>query len=265
MRLLAGLHYLVLEERASWDDVGAALEGEGAFLRRFATERVVQTNEVQRAWCLLPALLSVSDGRPLDVLELGPSAGLNLVWDRYAYRYSSGSWGNGALVLQGEDRVPPPAELFSQHVEVVRRRGIDLSPVDVTTDDGARLLESFVWADQESRIARLRTAIEVLRSDPPELTAGDYGSALPGLLADRVEDAQLVVFETVSTHYLSRGEHEQLAKAMSDAGTVEPFTYITTYSAETDDGFELSVVDWPSAEKRVLLRMDFHGAWLEWL
>ena len=102
----------------------------------------MQTNEVQRAWALLPGFLTVADGRPLDLLELGPSAGLNLVWDRYGNRYSTGSWGDGGLELAGNDRLPPPAELLEREVEVVRRRGVDLSPVDVTTEHGARLLQA---------------------------------------------------------------------------------------------------------------------------
>ena len=73
----------------------------------------MQTNEVQRAWALLPGFLSVADGRPFDLLELGPSAGLNLVWDRYRYRYATGTWGDGALELAGDDRTPPPAELLA--------------------------------------------------------------------------------------------------------------------------------------------------------
>ncbi len=55
----------------------------------------MQTNEVQRSWALLPAFLTVADGRPLDLLELGPSAGLNLLWDRYATATRTGTWGQG--------------------------------------------------------------------------------------------------------------------------------------------------------------------------
>ncbi len=58
-----------------------------------AREQEVQTNEVQRSWALLPAFLSLADGRPFDLLELGPSAGLNLLWDRYAYRVLVGDVG----------------------------------------------------------------------------------------------------------------------------------------------------------------------------
>ncbi|HST01088.1 MAG TPA: DUF2332 family protein, partial [Usitatibacter sp.] len=116
LRLLGGLHYLVLAGLASWDDIDAALDEHGAFLSRHAAEQQVQTNEVQRSWALLPAFLAVSDGRPLDLLELGPSAGLNLVWDRYEYRYRTGSWGSSDLVLAADDRVSPPAELLARDV-----------------------------------------------------------------------------------------------------------------------------------------------------
>src|SRR4029079_10002695 len=161
LRLLAGLHYLVLGGEASWDELVTALERHAQFLRRWCSEQEVQTNEVQRSWALLPAFLSLADGRPFDLLELGPSAGLNLLWDRYAYRYSSGTWGSGELELRVDDRVAPPDALLSRRVEVVRRRGVDLSPIDVTTADGARLLQAFVWPDQTDRLERLQRAIGV--------------------------------------------------------------------------------------------------------
>ena len=81
---------------------------------RLTAEQEVQTNEVQRAWALLPGFLSLADGRPFDLLELGPSAGLNLVWDRYRYRYATGDVGDGSLELAGDDRTPPPAELLQR-------------------------------------------------------------------------------------------------------------------------------------------------------
>ncbi len=93
LRLLGGLHYLVLGGEAAWDD---SLEEHGAFLGAFIAEQGVQTNEVQRSWVLLPLLLRVAEqtgAETFDLVELGPSAGLNLVWDRYGYRYEAGEWG----------------------------------------------------------------------------------------------------------------------------------------------------------------------------
>jgi hypothetical protein len=254
------LHYLVLAGQASWDDVGAALDQHRDFLARWSAEQDVQTNEVQRAWGLLPVFLSVADGRPFDLLELGPSAGLNLEWDRYAYRYSTGAWGDAPLVLTGDDRVPPPAELLTRHVEVVRRRGIDLNPVDVTTEHGSRLLQAFVWADQTARLERLRRAIDVVRESPPELMRGDYVESLPALLEDRVDGAQLVVFQTASTMYIDRSGTDKLHAALRRHELV----FVSTGRAPNDNGFALEVTRYPKASSRRLAVMDFHGEWLEW-
>jgi hypothetical protein len=264
LRLLGGLHYLVLGGEASWDDLVAALEGHAQFLRRWCSEQDVQTNEVQRSWALLPAFLSLSDGRPVDLLELGPSAGLNLLWDRYAYRYSSGTWGSGELELRGDDRLPPPGELFTRRVEVARRRGVDLSPIDVTTADGARVLQAFVWPDQAGRLERLQRAIEVARRDPPELIRGDYVAELPSLLRDRVPGSQLVVFQTASTMYLDRPGTERLRAALHEAGGREPLVFVTTGRAPADDGFALEVERFPDGGPRRVAVFDFHGAWLDW-
>lgn len=264
LRLLGGLHYLVLAGQSSWDDIGAALVAHRAFLTRWTREQEVQTNEVQRAWGLLPGFLSIADERPFDLLELGPSGGLNLMFDRYRYRYSTGVWGEGLLELSGEDRVPPPARLLERRVSVARRRGIDLNPVDVTSDHGARLLQSFVWADQDARLERLRRAIEVVRADPPELMRGDYVEALPGLLADRVEGTQLVVFQTASTMYLEENGAERLRAAFEEASRREPFVFVSTGRPPHDDGFALDVVRYPGGRSERLAVFDFHGEWLDW-
>jgi hypothetical protein len=254
----------VLEGSASFDDVGAALEHHGEFLAEWAVEQDVQTNEVQRSWALLPAFLSVADGRPLDLLELGSSAGLNLVWDRYGYAYRSGTWGDGALVLRGDDRTPPPAELLAHEVEVVRRRGVDLSPIDVTTERGGRLLRAFVWPDQAERLERLDRAIEIARRDPPQVMEGDYVEALPSLLRNRRDGAQLVVFQTASTMYLERGHHDRVQQALHEAARDEPLVYVTGGRAPDDDGYGLEVRRYPDGQARRLAVFDFHGEWLDW-
>jgi hypothetical protein len=262
--LLAGLHYLVLGDLASWDDVDGALDRHAAFLSRWAAEQDVQTNEVQRAWGLLPAFLFVADERPFDLLELGPSAGLNLLWDRYRFRYSSGAWGSGPFELSGDDRVPPPSELLEREVSVVRRRGIDLNPVDVTTEEGSRLLQAFVWPDQPGRLDRLRRAIDVVRHDPPELQRGDYVELLPELLRDRRAGTQLVIFQSASTQYLDAAALQRLNLAMQVAGRDEPLVFISTGRGPDDSGYGLELQRHPGGRPTRLAVIDFHGEWLEW-
>jgi hypothetical protein len=264
LRLLSGLHYLVLGGEASWDDVDAAVDDHAGFLARWTAEQDVQTNEVQRSWAMVPAFLQVADGRPLDLLELGSSAGLNLVWDRYRYEYSSGTWGRGALVLRGDDRVPPPAELLARDVDVVRRRGIDLRPIDVSSEAGARLLQSFVWPDQTERLARLRQAIEIARSDPPQVMEGDYVEALPSLLRNRRDGVRLVVYQIASTMYLDRHDLDRLRDAMEDAAREEPLVFLSGGLAPEENGFALELTEFPGGTTTRLGLFDFHGTWLDW-
>jgi hypothetical protein len=252
----------VLGGEASWAAIGDALVAQADFLRTFTASQRVQTNEVQRAWALLPGFLSLADGRPLDLLELGPSAGLNLIWDRYRYRYSTGTWGHGALELAGNDRSPPPAELLAREVTVARRRGVDLNPLDATTEHGARLLQAFLWADQSERLERLRRAIEELRADPPELIRGDYIESLPALLADRLPGSRPIVFQTASTMYLGQGDLDRLRAALEQASRVEPLAFLS--SGLDEEGFALEAERYPGGAVERLAVFDFHGAWLEW-
>ena len=271
LRLLGGLHYLVLAGRATWEAVPEALRGEAAFLRRFVAEQGVQTNEVQRSWILAPLFLRVAERTGADVLdlvELGPSAGLNLVWDRYAHRYEAGSWGprDANLELRGEERRPVPGALLERSVAVGRRTGIDRSPVDVTTDEGARLLTCFVWADQTERIERLRLAIEAVRRDPPELVRGDLVDALPGVLARRRRDGALtVVFQTAVLGYLAAGRRERVREILRDAGADGPLAFVSAGNPRTGQHrWGLRIITWPGGERDFVGHADYHGAWLEW-
>ena len=70
----------------------------------------------------------------------------------------------GELELERHGLDPTPSVLLEVSPRVVRRVGIDLAPIDVTTDEGARLLQCFVWAGQDERFERLTRAIEAVRA-----------------------------------------------------------------------------------------------------
>ncbi len=287
LRLLGAVHYLVLAGEAP--ELASAYAGEGDpwppfrellverrdWLGRFVVEQGVQTNEVQRCFGLLPGFLALGDALPLDVIELGPSAGLNLCWDSFRYRYKAGAWGPGSspLELVGGERPGPPATLLSTSPVVRRRRGIDLHPVDVTTEHGSRLLRCFVWADQLERLERLRRAIEVARAQPPELIQDDYVELLPELLADRDPGSLTVVFQIASLPYLGEGRRRELYATLAEAGRAGPLAFLNATRPDPgwrgDDGYGLELQLWPGSrsgkvERRYLAHLDFHGEWLAW-
>jgi hypothetical protein len=286
LRLLGAAHYLVLAGEAP--ALARAYAGDGdprplfhdllvdrrEWLRRFVEEHAVQTNEVQRCFGLLPGFLAAADGRPLDVIELGPSAGLNLCWSSYRYRYAAGDWGpeEAVLELAGEELSGPSAELLATRPAVRLRLGIDLNPVDVTTEDGGRLLQCFVWADQTRRLERLRRAIETLRRDPPELVRGDYVQLLPKVLAERDHDSLTVVFQIASTPYVAEEGRRRVYATLSEAGRDGSLAFLNaTRPADTwqGDGYGLELQVWRgrspgAATRRLVGHLDFHGEWIAW-
>jgi len=266
LRLLGGLHYLVLGGEAGWDD---PLEEHAAFLREFVATQGVQTNEVQRSWVLLPLLLRVAqrtEAETFDLVELGPSAGLNLVWDRYAYRYQAGEWGREEAVLSfdGEERRPVPEELLRLDPRVRARVGIDRAPIDVTTEDGARLLRSFVWAGQDDRMRRLDQAIEAVRGDPPEPVEGDYVVELPEVLAAQPPDSLTLVFQTASFGFIGDEGRARVRQVLEEAGERRPLAFISTGKPRDGDAWGLRIVYWPGGEREFAGHADFHGSWLQW-
>jgi hypothetical protein len=279
LRLLGALHYLALSGRAPalaeayagdgdpWPPFREALAAEQAFVESFLREQSVQTNEVQRCYGLLPAFLTLAreTGLPLDLLELGPSAGLNLLWDRYRYRFGSAAWGpaGSPVELDGELRGLLPPGLLDVVPDVRRRRGIDLNPIDVTGEEGALLLQCFVWPDVPGRLERLRRAIEVLRTGPPELIAGDYVELLPEVLAQRDPEALTVVFESASFVYLDTEQLSRIDAALREAAPRGPLALVTLMPAEEAGALRLR--RWPGGEERTLADMHAHGAWLQWL
>jgi hypothetical protein len=278
-RLLAGVRWLALtgqaedfEESADpWNVFHAVLMEHGEWLAGFVRDRPVQTNEPQRCWVLLPIFLTLARlaGRPLDLVELGTSAGLNLLWDRYGYRYGAGSWGDRAAPLQlmGDERSAVPGELLRIEVDVRRRIGIDLNPVDASSPDGVRLLKTYV-RDEDYRM-RLERAAKVLRRDPPELVRGDYLDLLPEILGSRSRDTLTVVFQTISTVYLSDAGRERLHAIVDEAGAEGPLAWISTPTPEEHGerrgDYPLELGLWPCGDRRIVARTNVRGEWLEWI
>ena len=254
------MHYLVLAGLASWDDpVGAHAD----FLREFVRTQGVQTNEVQRAWVLLPCFLRAAemlDADEVDVVELGTSAGLNLVWDCYRHAYEAGSWGpsHSSLTLRGEERVPVPERLLSRRLRVRRRVGIDLEPIDVTMRAGVLMLKCFVWADQTDRLERLDAAIDVVRTNRLELVHGDIGEKLRGVLDDSFPT---IVFQTAVFGYVRDETVESVRATLSEP---RPLAFVSAGGGRTGEHVWGMRIFRPGHDREYVGEADYHGTWLRY-
>jgi hypothetical protein len=112
--------------------------------------RTTQTNEPARCATLLPALTALP--QPLALLEVGASAGLCLLPDRYGYDYGNRQIpGAPLLPCRASAATPLPA----RPPEVVWRAGLDLNPLDVHDPDDCAWLEALIWPGEEARVPRL--------------------------------------------------------------------------------------------------------------
>jgi hypothetical protein len=288
-RLMSAVQLLILRGVVSdyrghpdpWEAFRTTLDAHHEWISEFVARQNIQTNEAQRSFVLLPIFLSIARiaGTPLDLLELGASGGLNLCFDQYRYGYREGTWGehSSELELTGVELpdAAVPANLLHQRIEIRRRRGIDLNPVDVGTDEGVRLLECFLLGDPR-RVERLHRAAAVARRSSVELIQGDYLEALPALLKHRSHDALTVVFQTVSTIYLPLEAPQRLNSLVSEAGRDMPLAWISTPTPEeqgqtrkeslgTVEAYPVELMIWPGGQRRTIARMSNAGDSLQWI
>lgn len=239
-----------------------------AALEQLVATRGVQTNEVLRCTALMPAFATVaaSDPRPLWLIELGPSAGLNLLFDRYHYDYGSlGSTGpeDSPLTLATELRAGEPP-VPSPLPEVAGRVGVDLDPIDLTDADAVAWIRALIWPEQVERLARLKQAITIALADPPPVVAGDAVEALPALLAEVPDDTAPVVFHSFALNQVPEKGREQIEATLRDAGRHHTVHRVSMEILGAEAEVTHTRYAEGSADERVLGTAHFHGRWLAW-
>ena len=164
--------------------------------------RGTQTNEPRRCAVLLPMLAQVPG--PIALLEVGASAGLCLFPDRYSYSYDGRridpADGPSTVLLECATTGNPP--IPTELPQIVWRAGLDLNPLDLTDPDDTTWLETLIWPEQQERLARIRSAMDIVRADPPLIVKGDAIDDLPELVAQAPHDAALVIVSSAAIVYL---------------------------------------------------------------
>jgi hypothetical protein len=241
--------------------------------------RHTQTNEIGRCALLLPAFgLVAAEAGPLAHCDVGTSAGLNLLLDRYRYEYDPGGavGGPSAVTMSCGTRgaVPIPAAV----PVITARRGIDPNPVDLRDEARARWLEACVWPDQTDRFERLRAAIELARAEPPDVQVGDAVADTASHVRDLAVHGHPVVTNTWVLNYLPADQRVAYVGVLDDLGTSLDLSWVYLESpfvtpelpgpgsAGREDRTVLVLVCWRSGRRTVEHLADCHphGYWMHW-
>lgn len=294
MRLNAGLH--ALARRNTIPDLSALYAGRhGDFDRAVGTalaagevtilewmDHPTQTNEVARSAAFMAALMTLGAQAqmPFELLEIGASAGLNLMLDRYAHDLGGVQAGaaGSPVRTKPEWRGAPPV---SAPVRIDSVRGVDLRPLRLEDPITRERLLSYIWADHTARAERLCHAIALNRACPPPV---ERGSAAPWLArelaAPQREGTCRVVLHSMVLQYLPEDERRAALTAIMQAGAratpARPFAWIGFEWNSARSEVQLRLTRWPGGGEeqggdeqgggtsRVLALCHAYGSWIDW-
>lgn len=264
-------------------ELGRVVRAHAEAIRSIMLARTTQTNEPARCATLLPALARL-DG-PLALIEVGASAGLCLLFDRYGYDYGRVRIAPGGPAASAAPVFPCDAgsgtPLPDAVPEIVWRGGLDLNPLDLHSPSDVAWLQTLIWPGQKARLRRLRQAIDVARSHPPRVVKGDLLKDLPALAREVPAGARLVIFHTAVLSYV-RDEQARLRfrNTVRDLGATwicneapRVFPDIAAQIPHSAINPEPANVSAPSAQGRFLLSVDGrpvawtgpHGQSIDWI
>jgi hypothetical protein len=199
-----------------WPEFRMLLRNHSVEVAAVMMERSTQTNEPARCATLLPVLAALP--QPIALLEVGASAGLCLMPDRYGYAYgdhrvaptSVGRFASPVFACSASDNTPLPETM----PVIVWRVGLDLNPVDVNDEDQVAWLETLVWPEEVDRLANLRAALAIAKEHRPLVVRGDLRTDLPALAEQAPEDATLVIFHSAVLAYLERPDRLRFRESL---------------------------------------------------
>ena len=233
----------------------------------------MQTNVVERCSYLLPAFTLIAEEipeSPLSLIDVGASAGLSLLWDRYQYAYEGrirAGLGSSPVRIEAEVRgiVDPP--IPHDFPTVAYRAGIDLHPVDVADPQSALWLRALNWPEHQDRATKLQAAMALAQDDPPLLVEGNAIEVLVQVVSQVPAASTLCIFHNSALIYFPKEDRRKFGQVMKQLSHARNIYWL---SAEGRWGYNYIVLELVTLKKgvkatRELAKVDHHGRWLEWI
>ena len=245
--------------------------------------RATQTNEVGRSAMLVAALGQLDARAPLGLVDVGASAGLNLLCDRYRIAFGTQAVGptdaRTTIACEVVDGAVPAALTT---VALAARVGLDLAPLDASDPEDRRWLQACVWPEHHARRRLLDAALAVAAEDPPEILEGD-ALALPDALERVPQGLHVCMFHSATLAYLPPDDRAAFVDLLASAARSRPLSWISLEApflspfdrlngdapTPPPEGpyLVLGLTEWRDGHRsdRLLARADPHGRWLQWV
>jgi hypothetical protein len=232
-----------------------------------------QTNEAGRSASFMAGLqwLSSRLGPRFELNELGASAGINTMMDRYHYDLGGVMAGleGSPMRIAPEWRGPPPPDA---PVEIVAIRGCDQAPVNLADPAEALRVKAYVWPEIAPRIARMDAAIALAADRAPDVVRADAADWVEQrLAAPQAAGVTRVMHHSIVWQYIPPERRDRIVAAMAAAGATaddaRPLAWMMLETNRETFRHELRIRHWTSAGDsgwQLLGQAQAHGAWVEW-
>jgi hypothetical protein len=232
-----------------------------------------QTNEAGRSANFIAAMLWLADkGLPprFQCLEIGSSAGINLMLDRYAYDLAGVTVGPEDAVMRFKPEWlgnPPPAH----DIAILSTKGCDVAPVDLTDPAQALRLRAYIWPEHFVRFERMDAAIRAASEKKPDLVSINAADFVESELAKpQANGTTRMLMHSIVWQYVPADQQARVTAAMDAAGaraTADaPLAWVMVEADRSVHRHKLTVRYWPGGEGETQLIWSHpHGADLAWL
>ncbi|MGF2715404.1 DUF2332 domain-containing protein [Bacillus cereus] len=287
--LLGAVHYLLLKGKehslkryyySLVEDAGTDTNFENAFhqfkdfchvyreeIITLLQTKLVQTNEVRRCAYLYPSFCYIFNkvNKPLALIEIGTSSGLQLFWDQYRYSYGMEEvYGNtqSNVHLTSEIRGDNMPYLLKQSPPVVERIGLDLHVNDLNDDEDYLWLRALIWPEHKERLVLFDQAAELVKEQSVQLIEGDGVVLLPSIVDQIREDVVICIFHTHVANQIPENVKHTLEKQIKEIGAKRDVFHL--YNNMWDRDLHIDYYINGNEYCETVGETEGHGKWFSW-
>ncbi|WP_146938814.1 DUF2332 domain-containing protein [Cerasibacillus quisquiliarum] len=229
--------------------------------------KLVQTNEVRRSGYLYPSFCYIYNivKRPLSLIEIGTSAGLQLLWDQYSYSYGNPQvYGNQSSdvhitsTIKGENM----PHLLEKSPPVKTKVGLDLHVSRLDHPEDYLWLKALIWPEHQERRQLFEQAAKTFIENPVKLIEGDGIALLEATAMEMPKDTAICIFHTHVANQIPNDQKLKLIEKIKHIGKKRDVFHL--YNNMWDTKLHLDYILKGMEYHKTIGETDGHGSWFSW-
>ncbi|MFZ3578667.1 DUF2332 domain-containing protein [Virgibacillus sp. DJP39] len=229
--------------------------------------KLVQTNEVRRCAYLYPIFCYIYGRveKPLSLVEIGTSAGLQLLWDKYSYSYGTNeTYGDtySNVHITSEIRGDKIPLFLQQNPPIASKIGLDIHTNDLRNSEDYLWLKGLIWPEHQERLDLFESAVKMMRENPVELVEGDGVALLTNVVKKLPKGTAICIFHTHVANQMPEESRYELVEKIKEIGSTNDVFHI--YNNMWDRNLHLDYYIKGVEHRGIIGETDGHGRWFEW-